>query len=265
MVYDRGKGPRLYASCEHGTAQAAKTNAIFNPISNARTIQSNRDKALAAASASPSLSVAIRLSDSDLKLLAVDCLRRPEVAALYAHGARAYVYCFQWTGEHPEGWGASPKALMDCEQTESLSHLLRPNPVLQHRSGKKIQRGDLFCDDSGVHIIRLAISPCLSDITLVEKTIHTLTEADTVGFRGHLKKGGSSARQKSYVYGCSLLVIPDLVKLHLEGSELARSFGNETGGLPFSVILGADGGIIDRKMGQLTPELLARWQQAARA
>jgi hypothetical protein len=50
----------------------------------------------------------------------------------------------------------------------------------------------------------------------------------------------------------------------LEGSELARSFGNESGGLPFSVILGADGGIIDRKMGQLTPELLARWQQAAR-
>lgn len=51
----------------------------------------------------------------------------------------------------------------------------------------------------------------------------------------------------------------------LEGSELARSFGNETGGLPFSVILGADGGIIDRKMGQLTPELLARWRQAAHA
>ncbi len=50
----------------------------------------------------------------------------------------------------------------------------------------------------------------------------------------------------------------------LEGSELARSFGNESGGLPFSVLLGADGGIIDRKMGQLTPELLARWQQAAR-
>jgi thiol-disulfide isomerase/thioredoxin len=51
----------------------------------------------------------------------------------------------------------------------------------------------------------------------------------------------------------------------LEGSELARSFGNESGGLPFSVLLGADGGIIDRKMGQLTPELLARWREAARA
>lgn len=56
-----------------------------------------------------------------------------------------------------------------------------------------------------------------------------------------------------------------MVLAGLEGSELGRSFGNETGGLPFSVLLGADGSIIDRKMGQLTPDLLARWQQAGRA
>lgn len=56
-----------------------------------------------------------------------------------------------------------------------------------------------------------------------------------------------------------------MVLAGLEGSELARKLGNETGGLPFSVVLGADGSIIDIKMGQLTTDLLARWRQAARA
>ncbi len=53
-----------------------------------------------------------------------------------------------------------------------------------------------------------------------------------------------------------------MVLAGFEGSELARKLGNETGGLPFSVILGADGSIIDKKMGQLTAEMLARWKQA---
>lgn len=49
----------------------------------------------------------------------------------------------------------------------------------------------------------------------------------------------------------------------LEGSELGRSLGNTTGGLPFSVLLGADGSIRQRKMGQLTPEILAQWKASA--
>lgn len=72
-------------------------NQKKNPIYNAITSQATRDRTLAAASASPSLSAATRLSDSDLKLIAVDCLRRPEVAALYASGSGAYVYGFMWT------------------------------------------------------------------------------------------------------------------------------------------------------------------------
>ena len=140
-------------------------------------IQTNRDRTLAAASASPSLRVATHLSDSDLKLIAVDCLRRPEVAALYARGSGAYVHGFMWTGKTPNGWAASPQSLIDREQRESLSHLLYPDdPVLRLHSGSKIQRDDIFYDGSGVRIIRLALSPILSDITLIEKTIHTLTK-----------------------------------------------------------------------------------------
>ena len=95
--------------------------------------------------------------------------------------------------------------------------------VLQLRSGSKIRHDDIFYDGSGVHIIRLALSPILSDITLIEKTIHTHTAADSVGFKGHLKNGGSPALQERYVYGCSLLVIPDLAKLHLQVAERYRN------------------------------------------
>ena len=44
------------------------------------------------------------------------------------------------------------------------------------------------------------------------------------------------------------------------GTELAKSLGNAAGGLPFSVFFNADGTIWRQKLGQLTPEDLAKWQ-----
>ena len=46
----------------------------------------------------------------------------------------------------------------------------------------------------------------------------------------------------------------------LGGTELAKSLGNATGGLPFSVSFTADGRIWRPKLGQLTPEDLAQWR-----
>ena len=43
------------------------------------------------------------------------------------------------------------------------------------------------------------------------------------------------------------------------GIELARSLGNLHGGLPFSVLFGADGRILHRKMGQVTDGDLRAW------
>lgn len=51
----------------------------------------------------------------------------------------------------------------------------------------------------------------------------------------------------------------------LEGTELARGLGNTVGGLPFSVLLSADGRVRERKMGQLTEADLAQWKAVARA
>lgn len=47
----------------------------------------------------------------------------------------------------------------------------------------------------------------------------------------------------------------------LAGTDLSKQLGNLTGGLPFSVVLGADGALLHRKTGQLTPEDLALWAQ----
>lgn len=48
----------------------------------------------------------------------------------------------------------------------------------------------------------------------------------------------------------------------LEGSELSRTLGNETGGLPFTVVFAEDGRVIQRKMGQITPQDLALWSRS---
>jgi thiol-disulfide isomerase/thioredoxin len=49
----------------------------------------------------------------------------------------------------------------------------------------------------------------------------------------------------------------------LDGSELGRSLGNLTGGLPFTVVLGGNGQVLHRKMGQVTAEDLRAWAAMA--
>ena len=43
------------------------------------------------------------------------------------------------------------------------------------------------------------------------------------------------------------------------GIELGKSLGNLSGGLPFSIVLGADGALMHRKMGRVTPDDLSAW------
>lgn len=49
----------------------------------------------------------------------------------------------------------------------------------------------------------------------------------------------------------------------LEGAELLRQLGNPSGGLPFSVLINADGRIIARKLGELKEADLADWATRA--
>lgn len=45
----------------------------------------------------------------------------------------------------------------------------------------------------------------------------------------------------------------------LGGSELGRSLGNLTGGLPFTVVFSGEGQVLHRKMGQVTSQDLQKW------
>lgn len=47
----------------------------------------------------------------------------------------------------------------------------------------------------------------------------------------------------------------------LSGADLGRSLGNLTGGLPFSVALGANGAVIQRKLGRLSEDDLTAWSR----
>ncbi len=50
----------------------------------------------------------------------------------------------------------------------------------------------------------------------------------------------------------------------LSGIALSKSWGNLAGGLPFSVMLAADGRVMQRKMGKLSEDDLKTWLAAAR-
>jgi thiol-disulfide isomerase/thioredoxin len=45
----------------------------------------------------------------------------------------------------------------------------------------------------------------------------------------------------------------------LEGTELSRRLGNDAGALPFSVLVGADGRVRQRRIGRVTSADLAAW------
>ena len=48
----------------------------------------------------------------------------------------------------------------------------------------------------------------------------------------------------------------------LGGTDLARSLGNATGGLPFTVVIDANGAIAHTKLGKVSPDDLNNWARA---
>ncbi len=50
-----------------------------------------------------------------------------------------------------------------------------------------------------------------------------------------------------------------VVMAGMEGVALSQSLGNGPGGLPFTVVVGAKGQVLDRKIGRVSPDDLQRW------
>lgn len=51
----------------------------------------------------------------------------------------------------------------------------------------------------------------------------------------------------------------------LDGTELVRTLGNPQGGLPFTVLIGADGRVLQRKLGETSFDELAAWVKAIKS
>ncbi len=47
----------------------------------------------------------------------------------------------------------------------------------------------------------------------------------------------------------------------MEGLALSKNLGNLAGGLPFTVLIGRDGNVLGRKIGQLSAKELALWRE----
>lgn len=47
----------------------------------------------------------------------------------------------------------------------------------------------------------------------------------------------------------------------MDGLALSKSLGNQVGGLPFTVLVGADGSILNRKIGKLSAQDLTLWRE----
>ncbi len=155
--------------------------------------------------------------DSDgISAVAASALNR--LKDKFAAGSKSYFYAFQWS--LASGWGASAGELHAAEKTESISHLLRNNGVLQYSNPENgdlrpAKLSDVFGTTTTI-LHRVAISPLIDDIREIERKLHELTEGDAVGFRGHLKNGGTGTYQKrGTIYGVSILEIPDPEALNL--------------------------------------------------
>ena len=141
----------------------------------------------------------------------------------FVAGSKSYFYAFQWS--LPSGWDAKEEALDAAEKRESISHFkvkATRTPVLQFfnpETGecRNVRNSDVFNNLTNTAILhRVAISALIEDIKEIERTLHTLTDGDAVGFRGHLKKGGTAARQtRGTIFGVSILEIPDPGALNL--------------------------------------------------
>ena len=100
--------------------------------------------------------------------------------------------------------------------------------------------------------------PCVDELPLLERfySENKAKGAQIVGL----------AADKSEAVAKFLLAMPLTFPIGLVGMPgiaLSKSWGNLVGGLPFSVMLAADGRVMQRKMGKLSESDLKLWAQSA--
>jgi hypothetical protein len=88
-----------------------------------------------------------------------------------------------------------------------------PNPLIYVKTPKgrrNIREGDVWAGHTGAHIVQLAISPNVTDVSYIETWIHQRQSAggEVVGFKGHIKDGGTAQKDGAYKLGVAALILP---------------------------------------------------------
>jgi thiol-disulfide isomerase/thioredoxin len=103
--------------------------------------------------------------------------------------------------------------------------------------------------------------PCVRELPALDGFAREQAQAGGVRVLGLAVDG--AAPVKAFVRAAGLRL--PVAVAGLEGSELARQLGNAQGGLPFTVLLSADGRIAQTRLGETNLAELNQWAKALKA
>ncbi len=145
------------------------------------------------------------------------------------------------------GSGASGDAL----QTSKFWELAFETP-----EGKSVAMASLKGKPLLINFWATWCPPCVEELPLINRF-----------YQENIKNGwqvlGLAVDQRAAVNGFLKKMPLDfqIVLAGMSGVELSKSLGNLSGGLPFTVVVGSEGGVLHRKMGQVSPADLGAWAQ----
>ena len=180
-------------------------------------------------------------------------LQRRHLIALGAAAALAGVGLAYWQSSQqpaPEPIGASNTASGDLDQLWRMQ--------FETPDGGKLAMQSLRGKPLLINFWATWCPPCVDELPLLER-FYSENRAKSVQIVG-------LAADKPEAVRTFLKKLPLTFPIgitDLSGIALSKSWGNLAGGLPFSVMLAADGRVMQRKMGKLSEEDLKVWLAAA--
>ena len=180
-------------------------------------------------------------------------LQRRHLIALGAAAALAGVGLAYWQSSQqptPEPIGASNTASGDLDQLWRMQ--------FETPDGGKLAMQSLRGKPLLINFWATWCPPCVDELPLLER-FYSENRAKSVQIVG-------LAADKPEAVRTFLKKLPLTFPIgitDLSGIALSKSWGNLAGGLPFSVMLAADGRVMQRKMGKLSEDDLKVWLAAA--
>jgi hypothetical protein len=136
------------------------------------------------------------------------------IAGCMKQGNKHFVNVYTYTIESAKGYGATDDERDACAKDESTGTMRRsPNPLIRVETPtgwRNIRQGDVWAHNTGAHIVQLAISPNVTDVSYIEQRVHQMLTAggEVVGFKGHNKDGGTPQQDGEYMFGVAALILP---------------------------------------------------------